>query len=331
MKSVLAICLVLLAFVAGTAAKKEEEYAQLFRAFVRDHNKRYAVEEFYHRYATFKKNVDYIEAFNANNADRLELEVNKLADLTQSEFRAFYLGHVPRQGQESKVPTTITPSKSDEAIDWRAKGAVSAIKNQLHCGSCWSFSTTGAVEGASAIKYGKLLSLSEEQLVDCSHSFGNNGCNGGLAVDAYGYIGSVGGLEEESSYPYTAGTTEKAGTCNANPAKFAKNTNVTGYAAVTAGDESDLMAKLKMGPVSIAVDASQNAFMFYKSGVVGKECGTSIDHAVLLVGADTDSNGKPYWIVKNSWGTDWGQSGYIYIERDNNNCGITNCASVPFV
>mmetsp|Transcript_43213 Transcript_43213/g.112104 ORF Transcript_43213/g.112104 Transcript_43213/m.112104 type:complete len:92 (-) Transcript_43213:611-886(-) len=91
------------------------------------------------------------------------------------------------------------------------------------------------------------------------------------------------------------------------------------------------MAKLKMGPVSIAVDASQNAFMFYKSGVVGKECGTSIDHAVLLVGADTDSNGKPYWIVKNSWGTDWGQSGYIYIERDNNNCGITNCASVPFV
>ncbi|RYG50181.1 hypothetical protein EON67_05740, partial [archaeon] len=210
--------------------------------------------------------------------------------------------------------------------DWVAKGAVTPVKNQGDCGSCWSFSTTGSVEGAHFIATGKLVSLSEQQLVDCSGAEGNNGCNGGLMDYAFEYIIKNKGICSEESYPYT-GTDGKCKKCTAVA-------TITGYKDVPTNSETSLVAAIAERPVSVAIEADQSSFQFYSGGVLTAACGTSLDHGVLAVGYGTLS-GNDYYKVKNSWGPDWGMSGYVLLGRgskfngNSGQCGIQSQPSYP--
>jgi C1A family cysteine protease len=210
-----------------------------------------------------------------------------------------------------------------DSVDWVTKGAVTGVKNQGECGSCWSFSTTGALEGSEFIVNGKLISLSEQQLLDCSRQFGNYGCNGGWPDNAFKYVEQY-GIEAESTYPYTA----KLGSCRYASGSVA--VKLSKYADVTKRSESAFLSALAAQPVSICIDAEQ--IMSYTSGIYNNaNCGTSLDHAVLAVGYDTSAG---YIKVKNSWGTTWGESGYIRFALEGNGsgeCGIYLQPAVPTV
>lgn len=210
------------------------------------------------------------------------------------------------------------------SIDWVAKGAVTPVKNQKHCGSCWAFSTTGSVEGAYYVASRKLVSLSEEELVQCDHS-GDKGCKGGSMDNSFEFIKNSGGICSESSYPYTSGAGTR-GTCKKG---CSAAVTLAGFTDVPSGDEDELKKAVAQQPVSVAIEADQKAFQLYNGGVLDSaECGKKLDHGVLLVGYGTDG-GKDYWKVKNSWGAFWGEQGYVRIARGKNMCGIANMASYP--
>jgi C1A family cysteine protease len=215
----------------------------------------------------------------------------------------------------------LTTDALPASVDWVAKGAVTGVKDQGQCGSCWSFSTTGAIEGAYFIKYGKLYSLSEQELVDCDTV--DSGCNGGLMDNAFTYVQKY-GITTESSYPYTA----VQGTCKSTTPVIPPGV-VKGFVDVLpSGDENALAAAVAQQPVSVAIQANQLAFQFYSSGILTGTCGKRLDHGVLAVGYGTDGT-TPYWRVKNSWGTGWGEGGYIRIQRGADKCGIADAASYP--
>lgn len=225
-----------------------------------------------------------------------------------------------------------------ESVDWVKAGAVTPVKNQGQCGSCWSFSTTGALEGAYFIRYGRLVSFSEQQLVSCDNRQNGGrdmGCNGGLMDNAFKWIEKNGGLCTEDAYPYTSGTTKSAGTCETSCSNV-DNSKIHSFADVPAKSDDNMMAALNVQPVSIAIQADQKDFQLYKSGVFGGDCGTKLDHGVLVVGYGS-MDGEDYYRVKNSWGTTWGDEGYIYLGRgeEYNNgagqCGMLMQASYPTV
>jgi C1A family cysteine protease len=216
-------------------------------------------------------------------------------------------------------------------MDWREHDAVTPVKDQGQCGSCWSFSSTGSMEGAWAIHSSELVSLSEQQLVDCSKSYGNMGCRGGLMDDAFQYVIDNGGLDTEEDYHYTA----QDGTCDEDKQE---NHIVTfsSFVDVIPNDEDQLKSAVALGPVSVAIEADKMGFQFYKSGVFSGECGTTLDHGVLVVGYGTDEeSGLDYWIVKNSWAATWGDEGYILLQRNvdapEGQCGVAMQPSYPVV
>jgi len=249
--------------------------------------------------------------------------------LTHPEFNR-YLGLKKTQIKATNVVKNVDVSAIPTSYDWVTMGAVTPIKNQGDCGSCWSFSTTGSVEGCHFINTHKLVALSEQNLMDCSTAQGNEGCDGGLMTDAMNYIISNGGIDTEASYPYTA---EDGTSCNYNSAN--SGSTLASYVNVAQGSETDLLAKAAMGPTSVAIDASQDTFQFYSSGVYySTTCSsTNLDHGVLVVGWGVELNNTAtpdYWLVKNSWGTDWGMNGFIWMARNmNNNCGIATMATLP--
>jgi cathepsin L len=317
--------LAILFFVGYALALTELEYQSKFTDWMQLHSKSYAHDAFQTRYQIWKKNYDYVDQHNAQGLS-FTLEMNAFADMTNTEFASLYNG--------LKMDPSMLPGESAEKVpfvgavdvDWRTKGAVTAVKNQGQCGSCWSFSTTGSVEGCHFLAAGSLVSLSEQNLMDCSWNEGNEGCNGGLMTAAMQYIISNGGVDTESSYPYTAASSH---TCKYSVSS--RGSTEKSYTNVKQGDENDLANKVNQGPTSVAIDASQSSFQLYKSGVYYEpRCSsTQLDHGVLAVGYGTDGT-TDYWIVKNSWGTSWGMNGYINMSRNrNNNCGIATMATLP--
>uniref|UniRef100_A0A7E4VAD5 Cathepsin L-like n=1 Tax=Panagrellus redivivus TaxID=6233 RepID=A0A7E4VAD5_PANRE len=262
-----------------------------------------------------------------------KLGVNHIADLPYSEYQKLngyrrMFGDA-RTGRNSS--RWLAPMNADvpESVDWRTKGLVTDVKNQGMCGSCWAFSATGSLEGQHARSTGKLVSLSEQNLVDCSAKYGNNGCNGGLMDFAFQYIKENHGIDTEDSYPYK-GVQKK---CHFK--KTSIGADDTGFVDLPEGDEEALkVAVATQGPISVAIDAGHRSFQMYKEGVYyEKQCSSEmLDHGVLLVGYGTDPEHGDYWIVKNSWGETWGEKGFIRIARNkDNHCGIATKASYPLV
>jgi len=311
--------------VANAAVFKEEEYQLLFTRFMTQYNKKYTHDTFFYRYTVFKANMDKIYLANKQEHS-YTLGMNEMGDMTHAEFKATKLGYNKIDRSYARSKNAAGPHQhvknAPASVDWRNKGAVTPIKNQQQCGSCWAFSTTGSTEGAVAIATGKLISLSEQQLVDCSGSFGNQGCEGGLMDQAFEYIISNKGITTEANYPYTA----MDGSCNSTAAAAVAAT-ISGYTDVTSGSEAALINAVAIGPVSVAIEADQACFQFYSSGILNDpSCGTNLDHGVLAVGYDQSGG---FWIVKNSWGTSWGMNGYVEIALGMDECGINTEPSYP--
>jgi len=268
----------------------------------------------------FANNDDIIEQTNAKKLS-YTLGHNKFSHMSKEEFKEYVkLGlNKPKElvpaARIHAAPTVngTTPA----AVDWVSAGAVTDVKDQGQCGSCWSFSTTGALEGAHQIKYNSLKSYSEQNLVDCDN-FKNGGsdlgCNGGLMDSAFSWISKNGGICLESDYPYVSGTTKARGTCVQSSCSIDAESAIKSYTDVQTNSDEAMMSALAQQPVSIAIEADQSSFQLYKSGVFTGECGDSLDHGVLAVGYGT-SNGQDYYKVKNSWGSSWGMDGYILLGR----------------
>jgi len=311
---------------------------ELFDQWAKYHAKEYANDsERNQRLDTFLDNLMYIrEHRNTNKHLSYTVGLNSMADITLGEFSNMYLGTKPTAASRNRLPDralvaddelTFVPAElNGETLNWVEKGAVTEVKNQKACGSCWSFSTTGSIEGINAIVSGKLVSLSEQELVDCDTIL-DHGCQGGLMDYAYAFVEGNGGLDTEDDYPYTA----FQGTCDSNK----KNRNVIsidGHRDITAGDEKALLEAAKKQPVSVAIQANQRFFQLYTGGVFDNEsCGSQLDHAVLVAGYGT-SDGKDYWLMKNSWGAQWGEDGYMKMAMGvapSGICGISKMASYP--
>jgi len=311
--------------------KPAVNYQMAWESFKKDFGKSYGsyVEE-QQRFGIFKVNVDTIYRTNAQNLS-FKLGVTQFADMTASEFGATHFGLAPPAALWGDLPSLGNHKYAGEAladeVDWTKKNAVTPVKNQQSCGSCWSFSTTGSLEGAWALASGKLTSFSEQQFVDCDEQ--DSGCSGGLMDTAFGYA-KANALCTEESYPYTA----KAGHCSSkNCTVGLPQGAVTGFKDVTADDEKALMSAVQQQPVSIAIEADKTAFQLYHSGVLTETCGDSLDHGVLAVGYGSEG-GQDFWLVKNSWGPSWGVNGYIKLARGkggSGECGILKQASYPVV
>jgi len=307
-------------FLLGVAVASADEFTQ----FMQQYNKAYSTNEFVKRRAVFYDTLAEIEQINSENRG-WTAGVNEWSDLTWEEFQARFL-MAPQKCSATGKGNHVMRGNADPAVDWRTKGVVTPVKNQGSCGSCWAFSTIGAVESVSAQKTGKLITASEQQLVDCAGAFKNMGCRGGLPSQAFQYIIYAGGINDPVSYPYTG----RDGTC-----KFKKEKviiQLKDEVNITQGSETEQVDALNKNPVSVAYQVSGD-FRNYKSGVYdSKQCKSGpmdVNHAVLAVGYNSTSAGVPYYIIKNSWGTSFGIQGYFWMVRGKNMCGVATCAGYP--
>ncbi|KAA8528502.1 hypothetical protein F0562_035857 [Nyssa sinensis] len=314
--------------------RTDDDVMAIYESWLIKHGKFYnALGEKEKRFQIFKDNLRFIDEHNAENRT-YKVGLNRFADLTNEEYRSIYLGtkidskrrlskpksnrYLPRVGDSLSLPSSV---------DWRTTGAVGPVKDQGSCGSCWAFSTIAAVEGINKIVTGDYISLSEQELVDCDTSY-NEGCNGGLMDYAFQFIINNGGIDSEEDYPYNA----RDGKCD-QYRKNAKVVAIDSFEDVPQNDEKALQKAVANQPVSVAIEASGRDFQLYESGIFTGQCGTALDHGVAAVGYGTE-NGLDYWIVRNSWGKNWGENGYLRMERNlagtaTGKCGIAVEPSYP--
>lgn len=303
-----------------------EHYERLFHDWQQEHQISFSSgEEWVERLDIFAANVDMMITHNSQINTTWTMGLNKFSAMTGDEWLHLVVGDgltFPRF--EDNIYADYVPATSwganPDSVDWRNKGVVTDVKDQAQCGSCWAFSATGALEGAYAQKTGKLVAFSEQQLVDCSDSYGNQGCNGGWPYQGIEYLKDFGGIASESSYPYKG----VDGTCKSK-IKVVPDSQPSGFTNIK--DEDDLETAASDRPISVAIDVSTSLQM-YQSGVYDGRCGTRLNHAVLVVGYGNDDS-KDYWIVKNSWGASWGEKGYFRLAKGSNKCGIAMKAMYP--
>jgi C1A family cysteine protease len=302
--------------INGTFYPNHTDYIK----YIEQNNKSYN----YDNYLIFKDNIDYIEDMNSKNLS-YNLEINWLIDYKINSRMDI------NKRTECHNCYSLTDDIIPESIDWREKDVVTHVKNQGNCGSCWSFSSTGAVEGAWAIKNNQLYNLSEQMLMDCSDDYGNKGCQGGLMDNAFKYI-IDNGLCSEEEYPY-GGDQERCQSSQCN-----RVVHISDYTDVEQNDEKVLKRAVAQQPISVAIQANLSSLHFYKSGIYqDPECGDGLDHGVLIVGYGHDLfRGLDYWIIKNSWGDTWGEKGYFKMLRnyegsDSGMCGIALQPSFPII
>ncbi|XP_039146329.1 LOW QUALITY PROTEIN: cysteine protease XCP1-like [Dioscorea cayenensis subsp. rotundata] len=306
--------------------KSQESLIDLFESWMAKHSRIYSgIEEKLRRFEIFKANLKHIDEKN-KMISNYWLGLNEFADLSHEEFKNKYLGLMKTKRDATSTFMYENAANLPKSVDWRKKGAVTHVKNQGACGSCWAFSTVAAVEGINKIVTGNLTSLSEQELIDCDKP-DNNGCNGGLMDYVFSFIVSNGGLHTEKEYPYLM----EEGTCNKKKGELQVVT-ISGYQDVPENNEESLLKALAHQPVSVAIEASGQDFQFYRGGIFDGDCGSELDHGVTAVGYGT-SKGHDYIIVKNSWGPDWGEKGYIRMKRNTKKaegqCGINKMASYP--
>jgi hypothetical protein len=321
MKVAIALVLVSVALATAAVHRTLDDDKRLFADFMQTYGKKYLPSEEAHRFECFRKTLNLIDMRNARGAE--QHGVNMFADLCENEFSKMYLGLRPGNNTHKLADVSKpTATPNCPAIDWRTKGVVTPVKNQGQCGSCWSFSSTGNMEGQWAKAGHPLTSLSEEELVQCSSSAGNMGCNGGLMDDAFTWVIQNGGIDSEANYPYTSGG-GYTGQCNSGllPNKVA---SFSTYANVQGGELVMANWVCTGGPLSIAVYALP--WQTYTGGIMSNCPADQLDHGVLIVGFDSTYS-TPYWIIKNSWSASWGENGYIRVEMWQNECGLTEMPS----
>jgi len=303
----------------------DEQSEWLFSAWMKQHNKVYQSTEIVHRYSIWSKNMEFIMNHNAEESS-YRVAMNEFGDLTAAEWKqrrgVDRAGIVRGPTAKAARHRAVAPPTS---WDWRQMHAINPIQNQGQCGSCWAFTTGDSVSGLWSIKTGMLFPVSVQEIVDCSGAEGNEGCNGGLMTNAFQWIIDNGGICDWQEYQYTAQT----GTCmSANCTNVA---TIKSYQSIAVGDEAALMTAVYGQPVSAAVEADGQSFQFYQSGVLDDPtCGTNIDHGMTVIGWGTDATAKKdYWLLRNMWGTAWGENGYMRIVRGKNMCGVTEAASFP--
>jgi C1A family cysteine protease len=304
----------------------DEEWTH-FINFQKNFAKTYGtVEELFERFKIFKTNLNNIIHHNTHYTNNFTMGINKFSDLTPDEFKTLYVGkfdqYMYTDTYGCNLFKTNVNSILPESVDWRYNGAVTSVKDQGQCGSCWAFSATAAIEGAWAIATHELVDLSEQELVDCATglTYGSNGCNGGQMEGGFKYAIKY-GICSSDSYPYEA----KQNDCKKCESVFSPES----CKDVKPNDETSLRVAVSKQPVSVAIEADTRYFQFYSSGILDSaNCGTNLDHGVLAVGYGTDA-GKDYWLVKNSWSSSWGENGYVRIAANTGGAGICGIAANP--
>nr|XP_033780385.1 cathepsin S [Geotrypetes seraphini] len=322
------ICLMLAS--AATSWQIDPSFDEPWQKWKETHDKVYSDEnEAMMRRSNWEKNLNFVTIHNLEQSlgkHSYEVEMNHLADMTSQEVISQLTGlRVPHRRNSRKVTRDVNSTgKLPDSVDWREKGCVTEVKHQGSCGSCWAFSAAGALEGQMKLTTGNLVSLSPQNLVDCTTKYGNKGCNGGFMTSAFKYVIDNHGIDSESSYPYEA----KDGMCRYNLA--GNSTTCSKYIELKPTEEALQEALANVGPISVALDASRTSFFLYKSGVYDDtSCSQEVNHGVLAVGYGT-LNGKDFWLLKNSWGTSFGDHGFVRIARNLGNlCGIGSYCSYP--
>lgn len=314
----------ILATAASANVHDRSFYEEKFFNWLQEHKSVVARDgkHFVEMLMNFANNEDLIQATNKKNLS-YKLGHNQFSHMSVEQFREHVKLGLAKRPEQLEGPASIHKAPADvsslgTAVDWVEAGAVTDVKDQGQCGSCWSFSTTGALEGAYYNKFNTLKSFSEQNLVDCDtyrNGGSDLGCNGGLMDSAFAWTQKNGGLCTEDDYPYVSGTTKERGDCVQSSCSVVSGVAPKSYTDVEKNSDAAMMSALNKQPVSIAIEADQAAFQLYSSGVFTAECGTSLDHGVLAVGYGTYTDGTDYYKVKNSWGSGWGMDGYILLER----------------